>query len=352
MPIKGLTDNMAAFPRVGKIRKGAPKQANRPGADLNEFFRLDSDDLAVVAKFTAEYGEQPTEIDVLLPFVSPDENFTAWMEHWVAGGLMHRCDGVRCVVLRNSGGEYDRWALDDPNAPPCPGDCKPVGRLAVVLPKLERLVSLTVETHSKNDIANLDANLQAYYALHGSLSGIAFKLYRVKRKISTPGADGKRVSRDKWLLQLEPAPDWVAAKMISMQRRAMPQLSDSLRQMDPNELLLGLPPADEPTNGNGHDWPDDDSPEWSAGEDDDLTVDAETGEILAEIEKPTPTEWMHFHDALDWSVRVGCFDDRNAAQSAYMEIKRENKGKYNTAAEMFQLFVDACLPMVGEAVPA
>ena len=97
-PIKGLTDRMAQFPELGQVRKGAPKPADgkKPGADLT-FFRVTFDEREIesAAIFAQHYGDEPREIDVLLPFNHVDENLEAWRESYVAGGLVHRCDGER-----------------------------------------------------------------------------------------------------------------------------------------------------------------------------------------------------------------------------------------------------------------
>ena len=53
MPIKGLTDRKSLKPRLpslGKLRKGAEKTANKPGADL-AYFRFTSDNPEVVEAF-------------------------------------------------------------------------------------------------------------------------------------------------------------------------------------------------------------------------------------------------------------------------------------------------------------
>jgi len=236
MPIKGLTVR-PAFPTLGKLRKGGPKtQANRPGPDL-EYFRFTSDDPQIEAAFYAAYPPEPKSINVFLPNKSVDDNWACWQEHWVAGGLMHRCDGETCVVWQTESGEYR--AVDDLAGlevlPLCPGGCAPVGRLQVILPELLQagyVGYVTVETHSKHDIMSIQACLEdaARKGNGYGLTGIEFRLYRVEQKISTPMINKqtgvvKRVRRAKWLVKLAPTARWVQAQLAQAEhlQLAMPE---------------------------------------------------------------------------------------------------------------------------------
>jgi hypothetical protein len=224
MAIKGLTHRAPSFPEVGILRKGGPKtQANRPGPDLDHFrFMPTSDDregAAVAEAFHSAYGGEPRLVNVCLPFRSTDECFEAWNEHWVAGGLVHRCDGETCVLWRTEDGGYSR----EPK--PCPGGCKPSGRLKVIVPELRRLAYVTVLTTSVHDVMHLDKQLRALEGLRGDLRGIPLQLRRRKVSISTPGRDGKRIRRDKWLLSIEAAPSWVDLQLAAQEEAATPQLT-------------------------------------------------------------------------------------------------------------------------------
>lgn len=230
MPIVGLTTNGAAFPRIGELRKGGEKtDPKRPGPDLT-YFRFTSQNTAVAQKFTAVYGNQPQGINIFLPYATTDENFEAWQEEWGAGSLKHRCDGEHVVMIQRNG-EYVQPA---PGTVKCPGNCKQVGRLKVIIPELGRLAYVVALTTSIWDITEVHGNLAAYEALRGDLRGIPFVLSRVPRMISTPTKDG-RVRREKWLWHIEAAPEWVQAQLSVMQRQALPgaaplQLSERIDQ--------------------------------------------------------------------------------------------------------------------------
>jgi hypothetical protein len=230
MPIIGLTDQAARFPQIGQIRKGAPKpeKGNRPGADL-KYFRFESNDESVSRAFAAAYGDEPAAINVFLPFPTPEQNFTAWQEEYVASGLVHRCDGETMTQWLTPQNTYSF----EPK--PCPyhtGEkkrtssqpgCKPTGRLMVIIPELERLAYVMVGTTSIHDIMELTSNLNAAYAFRGDLTGIPFVLRRMPRMISTPsGSNGGKARREKWLLFLEPAPQWVSLQIEAMRYKALP----------------------------------------------------------------------------------------------------------------------------------
>jgi hypothetical protein len=216
--IQGLTDKGYALPQLGVLRKGAPKpeKGNAPGADLKHF-RFDCDDTEAAAKFEAIYGNEPRAIRILLPFATTDENFDAWREAWTSSSLQHRCDGATCVRHLTARGTYS----DEPI--PCPGGCKQVGRLHTIIPDLKRYAFVTVLTTSIHDIINIHANLLALETVKGDLRGIPLIIRRAPREISTPGADGKRVRREKWLITIEAQPQWVELQLSAQERAALPQ---------------------------------------------------------------------------------------------------------------------------------
>lgn len=229
MPIIGLTDRGASFPRVGELRKGGekPQTGNKPGPDL-KYFRFTSQHNDVTASFVAAYGNQPTAVNVYLPFQTATENFDAWIEEWGAGSLKWRGDGQRLVIWQKPDGTYSQ----EPKPQPQQGG-KQVGRLKVIVPELGRLAYVVALTTSLHDIAEMSATLDAYEALRGDLRGIPFVLSRVPRMVSTPEVypkghpqqyqpTGKRKRMEKWLWHLEAQATWVQAQLSVMQRAALP----------------------------------------------------------------------------------------------------------------------------------
>lgn len=264
MAIIGLTDRGAAFPRIGILRKGAPKpeQGNRPGSDLRDHFRFDTDNTEAAAAFTAAYGDKPNDIEIMFAYRTAAENFDAWQEHHSAGALKHRCDGQTCVLHLLADGSYSHEPIPCPSIALRAKDakidkkhlCRPVGRLKVIIPALKRMAYVLVATTSINDILELQGNLEAAEAMRGDLRGIRFILSRRARKVSTPGDNGTRRRMEKWLLSIEPAPDWVRLQLSAVQQAALPTPA------------LALPAAGE-TGGASY-------------------TDPETGEIFADDEEP------------------------------------------------------------------
>ena len=255
MPIKGMTNQQAAFPEIGQLRKGAPKPERGIGKDLRHF-RFTSEIQEVEVEFHTHYNDEPRLINVFLPFRTADENWEAWQESYVAGGLVHRCDGETMTLWRQQDGSYST----EPK--PCPfangakptkahPECKPVGRLKVIIPELRRLAYVTVLTGSIHDIRNLDAQLRALEALRQDLRGIPLQLRRSPKQISTPTPGGKRARREKWLLSIEAAPTWVHLQLAAQEAEAMPQPPAGATVIDgaTGEIVP------RPTAGaNGLDW--------------------------------------------------------------------------------------------------
>jgi hypothetical protein len=288
MGIKGITDRPAQFPQIGQLRKGAPKPADgkRPGADLH-YFRatFDERETESAAIFTKRYGDEPTEIDVLLPFNSVGENLDAWRETYVAGGLIHRCDGER-IWYEVDPRTGERLVTAGEPSKRCDGsaECKPVGRLRVLIPQLQRLAYLTVLTGSVHDILNLHRQLEALLQINGKLAGVPLKLRRRPIKISTPsGENGKRARREKWLLSIEADPEWVRHKLLAMKAAALPDngLDEELPLLEapdePDDVEEGLPdpetgvpaeqlefPPDPPANNGTNGRPASSTDYWIA----------------------------------------------------------------------------------------
>jgi hypothetical protein len=298
MAIKNLTGRGARLPEIGKLFKGAKKEkkVSQNGREYETFgreldyWRFESKDPLIMEAFNEAFtaklqpDEKLREIPVYLPFPLASQNFEAWQEAYTAGGLSHRCDGETCVLWLD---EKTQTYQSTPK--PCPtlkmapekakrDGCKAVGRLQVVIPALNQLGFVTVETHSKNDILHLDAALQAYESLRSEgLRGIPMLLRRVQKSISTPG-DGKRARRDKWMIELKPHPEWAALYLDSQRQQALAAVASPLL------LTTNLTEDDD---------------------DDDTQADIEREQILAAMgdiyigKGKTEIEWASYKAGLD-----------------------------------------------------
>lgn len=228
--IAGLTTQRAVLPpTIGKLRKGGekPENSKRPGAELDHFrfTSKNEQDAQLLADFTAAYGAQPQRIEVYLPSDEVDVVFDAWQEEWSASELKHRCDGQFVYERNRYTGEYERTNTPCPYADKAQKGCKQIGRLAVLLPELLNAGHygvVTVETHSINDIANIHRALTDFRNRFGRLTGVPFYVFRYAESISTPsGSNGGRARREKWLVGVTPATEFVQKQLEQARQHAL-----------------------------------------------------------------------------------------------------------------------------------
>lgn len=245
MPILDLQQDAGArLKRAGIIRLGIKKKSERTGkmypAETPHFVLKDASGLADI------YGLAPKRLNVYLPFNEVDRNLIAWHQNWVAGGLICRGDGERIeyavdaktgeVIVKKGQaagtGTFDGIKMTVGHPVKCPGlshdlyprcrDCRPNALLIVLIREVSRLAYYQIATSSIHNIVNLTGQMRWVKENIGRLQGVPFILERRPDSISTPGNNGKRVRREKYLLHLEPDPEWVKAMMAEMCRRALP----------------------------------------------------------------------------------------------------------------------------------
>jgi len=245
MGIHGLTGELARYPRLGKLRKGGPKtrktkadgrEVEIVGRDLGEMLRYASEDPDLEREWIGAFGSlEVDELTVLLPYPTVAECWQAWREEYNASALKVRCDGKQHVLwLDPKTAEY----RDDPV--PCPGEscqAKETGRLDLLVLGFPRLGTVTIETHSLNDIANLDGCLRLLAMQSGDLTQIPMRLCRVQRNISKPMVvDGKktRVRSPEWLLHIEPSPAWVRQRLEARRQEVDRLIAGTVGMMLPD----------------------------------------------------------------------------------------------------------------------
>lgn len=242
--IVGLTGQEKRLNRLGVLRKGAANpnkgtSASNKLVDLTHF-RFDSEgDDALAEAFASVFGDEPNYIKGFLPYKTTDENFQAWREEYSATSMVHRCDG-ETIWERDASGVLYKTDV------PCPyinrrsekSACRQVGRLSLVLPDLakaaHRFGETTIITRSYWDIASIDRCLRYYEMLAGGdLRGIPFVFSRQPRKV-TVSYNGKKSKAEKWLIFIEPGPEWVRrqlevahAKAIGAHLEALPAPQDN-----------------------------------------------------------------------------------------------------------------------------
>ncbi len=253
-PIVGLTDTVRpALPTIGKLRKGGEAQRNssgqvvKMGPDLSHF-RFTSDRAEVAAAFEDAYGETPALVRIYLPYADVDRNFACWREKWSQGGLVHRCDGETMQIWLGPDGQYHKTPK------PCDGGCDEVGRLSVIVPELVQagyVGYVTLETHGIHDLLSIQGSLLAAAEARAGndlgLRGIQWNLRRVQERISTPAGNGKRARREKWLVKLEPAADWVQLQLQAAHNATMMLPAPSREAARMHEQEADVVPVDPAT---------------------------------------------------------------------------------------------------------
>lgn len=230
-----------AFPEVGIIRKGGQKQkrmvdgreVETVGKDLSDRFRLTFYPGAeeIAATFFSLYDTfTPHRIHAMVPFRSVWDAWSRANEAYNSGRLIAKADDNHFIMLRDPlTGEFI-IRNGDPHRPYTPGECieyerkgkgyklklRPTGRLRLFLPEIGRLVTFTLKTTSFYDCLNVEQHLGALQAIAdalngGNAAGIPIYVYRAEREVVWNRPDGGAQRVSKWLVHVEPDPDWVKA---------------------------------------------------------------------------------------------------------------------------------------------
>lgn len=268
MPILDLQQDAGArLKRAGIIRLGIKVKSERTGKmhpmETPHFVLKDAPGLTDI------YGQTPKRLNVYLPFNEVDRNLIAWHQNWVTGGLICRGDGehIEYAVDPRTGekivsggralatGTLAGIKMVTGHPVRCPGmahdyprcaQCRPNALLIVLIREVPRLAYYQIATASIHNIVNLTGQMRWVKENIGRLQGVPFILERRADKISTPGKNG-RVRREKYLLHLEPDPEWVKAMLAEMHQRALPGATQRPAQLEAGDTVTGYTPDVEVT---------------------------------------------------------------------------------------------------------
>lgn len=263
------------LPRIGTIRKGAPKPEKGPGKDL-EYFRLDRADPGVAEAWHKVLGREPKSISGILPYSDPAENLSIWDELWQGKRLLWRGDGERLHV-KLDGSAYVRYAPGSgPPQPAAAGQMVSklkvarVSRLRLLLPQLGAAGIFEVMSSSAIDADELWANLMWIRSIVATLQGAPVTVFRAGRQFNVAQPDGKTMVVTKHMLHLMldgrsiaallPAPSSPAPLLLTGAPPALtsgPDMGDDAPE--DGEYEDDAPPAPQPPapamNGNGDPGP-------------------------------------------------------------------------------------------------
>ena len=314
------------LPRIGKIRLGI-KAVNSSGTE----YPKDVDYFVCPLEVQNVYGEQPRELDVIIPVEDPKMFFPFALKWYSASSLVCKGDGVTAERAKSKVDDKDK-VLDAAGTKrskvKCPcghlktdenpkGECTLKATLMVMIPKVSMGGIYAIDTGSIHNVIEINSCVAMerqsdpaipgdegepagfLRALFGRVALIPLKLRRVERDIEKP--DGKRVK--KWLLQLTTDANLPAVQayrdgaVLALQRSsalALPEpdrdITDDKKPIDVTDLespdLAEAPP--NPTQGEEsthHTIPKDVAPQTEApptgrqpGEDEDDGLDYTEGD--------------------------------------------------------------------------
>lgn len=195
------------LPRIGVIRKGAPKPERGPGRDLDHF-RLDRAEPSVVAAWLEAFGPEPKSISGILPYADPAENLNIWDELWQGKRLLWRGDGERLHV-QLQGSNYVRFAPGSGPAQPAAagatvgkGKVARISRLRLLLPQLRIAGIFDIMSSSAIDADELWANLMWIRSTVPTLQGAPVTIFRAERQFNVAQPDGKVMVVKKYMLHM------------------------------------------------------------------------------------------------------------------------------------------------------
>ena len=195
------------LPRIGIIRKGAPKPEKGPGKDL-DYFRLDRAEQSVMVAWNEVLGREPKAISGILPYADPAENLSIWDELWQGKRLLWRGDGERLHV-QLIGNSYARFAPGEGPAQPAAAgqmvDKLKVARIShlrILLPQLRIAGIFEIMSSSAIDADELWSNLMWIRSTVPTLQGAPVTVFRAARQFNVPQADGKTMVVTKHMLHM------------------------------------------------------------------------------------------------------------------------------------------------------
>lgn len=314
MSIAGLSERGGALPQIGIIRKGGKKRQIEKngrmieivGQNLPHFrFDFDPNEKDAIARAAEIYGDKPNNLHILLPSPRLDDSWDCWFEAYAGGTMVHRCgrhiNGIDPgpIDFECDAQTGERFVVNGRNIKTgmitmCNGSpieyvkksgqkdtitCKPVGRLTVLLPIFDRMVSMLFITHGKHDIANIDRQLHLIEGLQATLNRpIAGIELIMSRKLGETHywQNGQRQTGKDWMISIEVDPDW---------------LKDNQYLLRMSRIAGGL--LNEISKPIGIEAPKQAGPEWSsAGDDDEIEEgdfsDTDSSADAQKTEAPNP----------------------------------------------------------------
>lgn len=271
-------DSMA-LAEIAIIRKGDAK-VKKTRADGSEYESVGPDlkDRFRVAFFpgTEEYQKlfekkygtlKPTRIRAMMMSRSVYDSWSWANEGYTAGRMIAKADDTHFFTYRNPLTGVYEVKNGEPYREFTPGmvitysrDGKPysiairtVGRLRLFLPEMQHMVQFTMKTTSYYDRLNIDRQLNTIQMLadtlnNGNAAGIPIDVFRMEQDITWNKPDGSASRVKKWLVNIEPDPEWVKAATTRLHKFALTGETVAGMLMPQSEISGPVEPEDVDEN--------------------------------------------------------------------------------------------------------
>jgi len=191
------------LPRLGKIRLGERRPFRRGGRTLQlpvelGYFRFDAESLERFPLIRELYGDRPAQLDVMFPVEDPRLFFPqACKLYGKSGALKCKGDGRRAArLLCERCGEMScdcAGAARSLAERDCPcellerRECRFIGSLMVLLPRVSCAGVWQMDTSSAQSIVSLNSDIEYVRSLCGRVARIPLTLRRVPRTAAAKG---------------------------------------------------------------------------------------------------------------------------------------------------------------------
>lgn len=246
--IRSPLPEVTGLHRVGKLRAGIKKSSTKDGKTVSfpsavDYFVVNADASTseqAATSFHQRYGEEPRELDVVLPADRPDEVLQgAWRMYGTGGLLKRKCQGPgQNCTERVVGGEW----VDGPCA--CDRDgfglvddkrrCAERWTLSVLLMDVTGLGVWHFDTGSPMAARDMTSMLNLIHGLRGTLLRAECKLRLVPRQVAPKG-----VAKTVYIAQLDSSGTTPAEALalVAHTGESTPQLPPSSLDEAPDPLL-------------------------------------------------------------------------------------------------------------------
>lgn len=249
--IKGSFSESRHLPRLGKIRLGIKKKSPK-GVE----YPSETPWFVVPEEVAAVYGEQPLELDIMLPVEDPEVFFPQKLAMYGSGtGLKCHGNGEQAKRLTDQGEWIDRtcpceFLKSDTNPK---GACTEQSSLMVLLPTVSLGGCYQITTGSFHSTRTLNSALDYIRALVGRLALIPMKLRRVPRETHN---DGKKQTHYTMELILDGDLKMIRDLRADIEGVLIPGRYQIEGPVDENKLLDAVDVAEEETGVDAEDLAD------------------------------------------------------------------------------------------------